>query len=182
MLEILQNYFSQAPNFGWNAFWISQGLIGIALITDIISWQCKKRETVLFWLVVSSFLIAFHLYLLGEVLGTTLVFLSGLRFLTSIFYTHRSLPIVFMTLVGILGIITYKNPADLVMLTGSLISCYGTFRNNDRELRLWIMLATSLIILYNILIFSPAAIMLDSIFLISNIIGYYRYYIKSKIT
>ncbi len=42
------------------------------------------------------------------------------------------------------------------------------------------MIGTATTVIYYIVIFSPMAIIAESIFLLSAIIGYYRYFIKNK--
>ena len=47
-------------------------------------------------------------------------------------------------------------------------------------MRKLMMAGTSLAIIYNIIIFSPMGAIVEGSFLASNIIGYYRYYIRKK--
>lgn len=182
MLEFLQNYFSQAPEFGLNAFWISQGLIGIALIFDIFSYQMKKREHVLMFFVTSSVLIALHLWLLAQTTAALLLGVAALRFFVSIFTTDRRLMYFFLVLSTILAVTLYSGPLDILAWGCNVIFTLASFQKTDRLLRKTMMCGTSLWIIYNILIFSPAAVMLESIFLTSNVVGYYRFYIRGAKT
>ena len=172
--------FDLLPPVALNAFWISQGLILVAITTDIISWQNKKRERVLFWLVISSFLIACHFLLLEQFLAAGMVFISMLRCLVGIFSTDKRWMYVFMALVIGSGFILYSQLIDLISFLASLISCYAIFQVKDWNLRIWSMLATSMWIVFNILVFSPAAALMDTIFLLSNITGFYRFYIRKN--
>ncbi len=178
MGEIVQSYISQAPAFTLNAFWISQLLIGIALFCDLASWQCKKREHILWWLVISTILIGTHFVLLKEYTGAILIYIATLRFATSIFSTNPKFMWGFFLLVIGASFLTYEKPVDLVALLANLIFNYAAFRPNDKSLRLWTMLGTSIWIFFNIIVFTPAGVALESFFLISNLVGYYRYYIN----
>ncbi len=178
MFELIQTYFSQAPVFGWNAFWVSQGLMVVALGCDLVSWQCKQRRVILSWLTVSTIFIGTHLVLLEEYAAGALIYVATLRFFTSIFSTNPKFMWGFMGLVIAIAVLMYEKPIDLIAIAANLVFNYAAFRPNDKSLRLWTMLGTSIWISFNILIFTPAGIFLESVFLLSNIIGYYRYYIR----
>lgn len=178
MLELIQTYFSQAPDFGWNAFWVSQGLIIFALGCDLVSWQCKQRRIILIWLTVSTIFIGTHLILLEEYTAGILIYLATLRFFTSIFSTNPKFMWGFMALVLLVGGLLYEKPIDLIAIAANIIFNYAAFRPSDKTLRLWTMLGTSIWISFNVLIFTPASIFLESVFLLSNIVGFYRYYIR----
>ncbi len=178
MLELFQTYFAQAPAFGWNAFWISQSLMLVALGCDLVSWQCQQRRVILMWLTVSTIFIGTHLMLLEEYTAGTLIYISTLRFITSIFTTNAKFMWGFLVLILVVAGLTYEKPIDLIAITANVIFNYAAFRPNDKTLRLWTMLGTSIWISFNILIFTPAGIFLESVFLLSNLAGYYRYYIR----
>ncbi|MFP4402470.1 MAG: YgjV family protein [Candidatus Nanoarchaeia archaeon] len=50
------------------------------------------------------------------------------------------------------------------------------FFENDKYIRILIMIGTILVIIYNSLVFSPVGVLLEILFLISNLIGYYKHY------
>jgi hypothetical protein len=80
---------------------------------------------------------------------------------------------------GIIGFIsTYSSPASLFMFGAMILFTIGAFQKNDKFLRLLMMTGTILVITYDVIIFSPMAILLESFFLVSNILGYYRFYIQ----
>jgi len=180
MIEIITTYFSQAPEFGINAFWISQGLIAIALVFDITSYQLKQRQYILSCFTVSTILIGIHLYLLGETTAAALIGVAAVRFLVSIFTTNQKLMYGFLTLSGVIAYMLYSGPLDLLALICSVIFTIASFRKTDKALRQTMMCGTSLWIIYNVLIFSPAAIVLETFFLSSNLVGYYRFYIRGR--
>jgi len=178
MLELFQTYFAQAPAFGWNAFWVSQGLIGLALLFDMASWQFKSRGHIVLLLAASNALISTHLFLLEQPVAGFLVGLGGIRFLVSYFTTHQYVLYGFLTLGIIVSAILYQAPLDIMALFCSSIFAVASFQKTDQPLRLFMMLGSMLWITYQFLIFSPAAMLLSSIFLTSNFVGYYRYCIR----
>ena len=76
---------------------------------------------------------------------------------------------------------TYKAPVDLLALIANIFYNVAAFQDNDKGLRWITMCGTVFFITYNYLIFSPAMIMLESIFLSSNIVGYCRFYLKPNL-
>lgn len=178
MLEFLQVYFSQAPAFGMNAFWISQGLVILAMSCDAASWQCKRRELILAWLVLAALLVGIHFWLLGQVAAAFIVLFSAVRFATSIFSTNQKLLYAFFAAVVLITYFTYQKPLDLLIMTAILITTFASFRPTDKSLREWMLPGTLLALLFDLLIFSPAAILLDLNFLLGNLAGYYRFYLK----
>ena len=116
--------------------------------------------------------------LLEEYTAGTLIYISTLRFITSIFTTNAKFMWGFLVLILVVAGLTYEKPIDLIAITANVIFNYAAFRPNDKTLRLWTMLGTSIWISFNILIFTPAGIFLESVFLLSNLAGYYRYYIR----
>jgi hypothetical protein len=83
-----------------------------------------------------------------------------------------------MVAVGVL-VATYRIPINLVALLASLLMSFTSFQDTDRTLRLWMMVGTTAWLTHNVLIDSPAAIMLESFILGSNLLGFWRFYIKS---
>ena len=89
-------------------FVLSQILAGIAICTDIMSFQLKERHKIVTCLMVSALLISTHFMLLGHWTAAGLALLGSVRFATSIFTTSKKIMVVFM--VGILAI-TQRQPA-----------------------------------------------------------------------
>jgi len=147
-----------------------------------VSWQCKQRRVILTWLTISTIFIGTHLVLLEEYAAGLLIYIATLRFFTSIFTTNPKFMWGFMALVLIVAGLMYEKPIDLIAILANLIFNYAAFRPSDKALRLWTMLGTSIWITFNILIFTPAGIFLESVFLLSNIVGYLRYYVWSANT
>ncbi len=76
-------------------------------------------------------------------------------------------------------ITTYRAPANLVAFIASVLMSFASFQETDRTLRLWMMAGTTTWLTHNLLIGSPAAVMLELFFLGSNLLGFWRFYIKN---
>ena len=161
-------------------FILSQILIGIAFLFDLASFQFKKREITLSFFAAAALLIAVHFFLLGHVTAGLIAGLSALRFLVSIFTTHQYVMYVFLLLMGGVAISTFDGIEDLFILSMGVLSTIGAFQKDEKRLRHFMMPASLSIITHNILIWSPAAILLETFFLLSNLVSYYRFYIRGK--
>ena len=72
----------------WDAmtpFLLSQILVGMAICTDLLSFQGKQRKHILVCLIISSSLISLHFVLLEHWTAAGLGLLAGIRFVTSYF-------------------------------------------------------------------------------------------------
>jgi hypothetical protein len=163
-------------------FIISQVAMLIATGFDFLSLQYKKREHTFLCLIVSASLISAHYFLLGKVAAGVIVSISVLRFITCYFTTNKKFLFIFIALNTISLFFTYKNPTDLIIYTGLIIFIIGNFQEDNKLMRKLMMSGTSLIIIYNAIIFSPMGVIAEGTFLISGFIGYYRHYVKKPKT
>lgn len=152
----------------------------IAMGFDFLSMQYKKREHTFLCLIVSASLISAHYFLLSRVAAGIIVFFSVLRFITCYFTTDKKYLYIFILLNTLALIFTYKDAYDLIVYMGIVIFIIGNFQKDNKRMRKIMMVGTSLVIIYNLLIFSPMGIIAESSFLLSNLIGYYRHYIRKK--
>lgn len=162
------------------AFIISQIAMFIAMGFDFLSLQYKKREYTFLCLIISASLISAHYFLLNKIAAGVIVFISILRFITCYFTTNKKFLFIFIGLNTISLFFTYTEIFDLIIYLGLIVFIIGNFQENNRLMRKLMMVGTSIIIIYNLIIFTPMGIIAESSFLISNFIGYYRHYIKNK--
>ena len=162
------------------SFIISQVAIFIAMGFDFLSLQYKKREYTFLCLVVSASLISAHYFLLNKTAAGVIVFISVLRFITCYFTTNKKYLFIFIGLNTLSLFFTYKDPTDLIIYVGLIIFIIGNFQEDNKLMRKLMMGGTSIIVLYNAIIFSPMGVIAESSFLISGFIGYYRHYMRNN--
>ena len=160
-------------------FVISQVLVGLALITDVASFQFKRREHVLACLVGSCCLIAIHFVLLDRYTAATIVAVTGVRFLTSICTQKRAAMWFFYSANLACFIFTYESWISWLPFVAAQLSTWAGFQSSDKTLRIVFASSTCLWILHNILVWTPVGIVLEVLFLSSNIVGLYRHFYKS---
>ena len=161
-----------------STFIVSQILIAIAFAFDLASFQFKVRTYTLICFTCAASLISIHFFLLGAVTAGAVVALSAFRFLVSIFTTNRNVLYVFLTAVLLASVATFDGIEDILITIAMLLSTFAAFSVNEKLLRKFMMVGTSLTIVHNILIFTPAGIILEIFFLGSNLLSYWRFYLR----
>jgi len=161
-------------------FILSQIAMLFAMAFDFISMQFKKKEYLFLCLVISSCFIATHYFLLNKIAAGVIICFSAIRFFTRIFTNDKRFLYLFIALNTISLFFTYSSPYDLILYFGVTVFIIGNFQKDERLMRKIMMLGTTIIITYNAIIFSPMGVIAESLFLVSNIIGYYRHYVKKS--
>lgn len=163
-----------------NLFITSQALVCIAIISDILSFQFKKREYILICLVISSLLVSIHFFLLGNTTAGLLMLVAFIRFILSIFTTSRKILYVLIIISIIITFLFFDGLISIVSLVATIFQTVAAFQHTDKKIREVMLVGSSLWIINNILSKSPMAVLMEIIFLLSNIIGYIRYYTKHQ--
>lgn len=163
-----------------SAFILSQIAVAIAMVFDFLSFQFKKRKYTFTCFAISASLISAHYFLLGKNAAGVIVFISVIRFITAYFKSGKKYLLLFVILNTLSLLFTYRVLTDLIVYIGSIIIIIGNFQADNRLMRKIMMYGTFIIMTYNIIIFSPMGAVLEGSFLMSNLLGYYRHYIKPK--
>ena len=163
-------------------FIISQILMIFAMITDFASLQFKNRKYTIMCFVVSSIFICVHYLLLDKLTAWIMAFLWTLRFIVSYFTTDKRVLLLFIALNTIVLFFTFQEIYDFIFYAWIIFLIVWNFQDqkHNKLMRILMMMWTALVIIYNAIIFSPMWIVVEVNFLISNLIGYYRFYIKKK--
>ena len=161
-------------------FIISQILVGCALITDVASFQFKRRQAVMGCLIGSCSLIAIHFVLLDRYTAAAIVAVTGVRFLTSILTQHRNAMWIFFVANIACFASTYESWVSVLPFVAAQLSTWAGFQPSDKTLRLVFASSTCLWIVHNILVWTPVGVILEVLFLASNLIGYYRHYHRKQ--
>jgi hypothetical protein len=160
-------------------FALSQLLVAVVLCFDVASFQFRDKRKVLACLTVSATLLGVHFYLVEAYTASALGFIAALRFAIAIFSHARWLLAVFITLVLVNGVISFAGWITVLATVGALITTTASFLASDQKFRQFMMLGTVVWIAHNAVAGSPAAVLLETIFLGSNLWGYYRFYLRA---
>ena len=139
-------------------FAISQTLVAVAAMFDLVSFQFKERRSILLCLGASSILVASHFFLLSNSTAGGCTLLTGVRFLVAYFSKARRWAWGFaISALLILGM-TYQSPLNFLPFLAAVLGTFGSFAGSDKTLRICVMAATSLWVAHNALIGSPACL------------------------
>jgi hypothetical protein len=161
-------------------FLLSQILIGIAICTDTLSFQFKERKKIVACLLISCTLISAHFMLLGHWTAACLGLIAAVRFTTSMFSTSKKLMSLFIIATVVISIFTYAGILTVLGCAGGIFGTIASFCKEDKMLRQLMLVGTSLWIVHNFLAGSPGAVLMEAIFISSNLVGYFRFYVRPK--
>jgi hypothetical protein len=156
-------------------FVTSQVLAAAAFVAGIASFQFRRRGAVLACFVAATLLLGIHFWLLDARTAAILAILASVRYTAAIWLPSRRLLYIFLPPVYLIGVLTWSGLLTLVAVTGSTLSAVASIRTN-RQLREWSMAASVVWIVHDVLAGSPGAILMESAFLVSNGVGYYRHF------
>lgn len=161
-------------------FIISQILVAIAICFDLLSFQLKKRTHIVLCLSVAGVFISTHFLLLEKWTAAILMAIAVVRYAISYFSVSKKLMTLFVTSSIIGAFFTFQGLLSILSCLGSIFQTLGAFSNNDKTLRQLMMVGTFLWLCHNFFAVSPIAVLMEIVFLSSNFIGYYRFYLKRK--
>lgn len=159
-------------------FILSQVFAWAALILSVASFQFKNRKYILLCLIISALCIALQYFFLERYVWAALVWVWFCRYLCSYYYPKKFLIPFFISAFWALTYIFWKDVFDLLPFLAASTNTLGAFQKNDKYLRIFMLFGSPLLIIYYFLIGSPVWLLLEAMFLWSNIVWYYRYYIK----
>lgn len=165
-----------------SAFLLSQVLVGIALVSNLVSFHFRKRATVLSLLTLSVALVSAHLFLLGETTAGLLTLYAVVYFLVSTRTTSQKIMWAFMAGGAIIFAYTYSSLLDWFVLVSTVLTLLSIFNPNQRRMREYQFAGTITRIVYYSIIFSPVGILLEVTLLISNVTSYYRFYLRKPVS
>ena len=159
-----------------NIFLLSQCIAVVSFLLGILSFQFKQRRQVLHCWFFADAINAIHFCLLGRYEVMTLLLVSSTRFLTAAYTRDRRLMYLFFGLTAGGFFLTYQLPVSFLVLISGFLGTYGTFHKGDLSIRFALLGCGILWITHNILVGSPVAVVMESSYLLSNVIGLWRFY------
>lgn len=159
---------------------MSQILIGIAIFFDVLSFQFEDRTKIVACFIVSVLLFSGHFMLLGHWTAAFLGLLAAVRFTSSLFTTSKRLMGIFIFITLVISALSFEGLLSVLGCTATVFTTAAAFCKEDKLLRQLMLVGTMIWIVHNYLAGSPGAVLLEAIFISSNLVGYFRYYIRPK--
>lgn len=161
-----------------SVFIFSQLLALVAIFFDLASFQFKERKQIVSCLCVAGILILSHFILLEQWTAAGLMAIATIRYFISIFTTSKRIMLVLLFCSLIVFVSTFMGILSVLCFIGSTFQTVASFSKNDKTLRQLMVIGTSFWLLHNFFINSPVAVVMEVLFISSNIVGYFRFYIS----
>ncbi|ANP78405.1 MULTISPECIES: YgjV family protein [unclassified Vibrio] len=163
-----------------SAFYLSQVLVAIAICFDLLSFQFKERKKIVTCLFFAGVLISSHFILLEQWTAASLMTIATIRYLTSVFSTSSKFKYLFSSMSVVATAVTYSGLTSILSCFASVFQTFAAFNKDDRRLRELMIIGTSFWLVHNYLVGSPTAVVMEALFICSNLVGYYRFYFKKS--
>lgn len=173
-------YIFSDRNLILNSFVLSQIFVGIAICFDLLSFQLKKRTHIVLCLSVAGVFISTHFILLEKWTAAILMMIAVIRYVSSYFSTSNKLMALFVSVSIATTAITFEGYLSIFSCLGSVFQTLGAFKSDDKKLRQFMIIGTLFWLCHNYLAGSPVAVLMEILFLSSNLIGYYRFYFRER--
>ncbi len=167
---------------------LAQILAIVACTLNIVSMQCKKRKSILFFLIIGNVVGALGLILLKAYTGALIQFVFGLETLVNYILEikhkkNTSLLVTFYIVLSIVAsAITFKNWIDIIPLVSAILHTITIIQEEEKRIRIINLSSLVLWIPYYIVFYAWANLATCLAILISNIVSIARYDIKKQPT
>ena len=156
-------------------FWSQLAACG-AFGCGLISFHFPDRKTILRCLTCLALFNSCHFFLLGRSSPAFMMILTATRYVIAMYSQRRELIALFVIASLVTFYLTFQGPLSFLALMGSLLGTVGSFQKSDRIMRFCFIGGNTVWMIHNLLARSPVGTVMEASFLISNVIGYLRFY------
>ncbi|MCX2982085.1 YgjV family protein [Halieaceae bacterium IMCC14734] len=157
-------------------FVLSQILVGITFFFSTVSFQFRDQRAVKLCLVIGCVFLAAHFYLLEAYTAAVTTTIAAVRFTVSMYWRDDRLFYLFFAMVLVNAVLTYSGLLTVLATIATGLSTWAAFRHSDKQFRMFMMAASSVMMIHNILVGTPIAVLMEVFFIGSNLIAYRRLY------
>jgi hypothetical protein len=154
----------------------SQILAAIGMGISVTSAQIKNPVVMRVMFFISALFRGTHFILLGIPQAGIVTFIIGSRWLSSIFTHKKSIKVFFIILIMVAGWFNHAGIISALPVIAGILGTLAAFSDSDRNMRIYLIIAMILWVIHNIIVFTPIGILSSAFFLMSNFIGYERFY------
>lgn len=161
---------------------IIQGIGVIALIANLSVFQTNKRQKMILFGLCGCLLWAMHFYLLGALTGMALNLVAAVRFY--VYYrtkpTKSNIWIMwsFLGITALATILTWQGWISLLPFIGTASGVVAFWQTNTKYIRRLAMASPPPWLLYALMVGSYPGIVVESLLLLSNLVGQARFDFK----
>lgn len=165
-------------------FIIAQIIGTIALIVLMLSFQKNKKEILLKYQIISSFLYALQYLFLKAYTGSLMNIICAVRNFIFNKYDNKKVPIYWLIIVIFLmitfSLITYIGPISLLPMIAVVLYSVALWGGNLKIVRFVEVISCTFYIIYNINVLAITGLISTIIELLSALVSIYKFDIKTK--
>lgn len=157
---------------------VGQILGFIAVIISFITFQFKSQKRILISQVVMICVLCVHYLLIGAYTAFAMNLLGIFRnvvFCNRSFFKSKLWPYAMCVLMLASGIASWNGLPSLLLIIGLVFHTYFLSMNNAQLLRITLLFTCPFALAYNIMVFSLGGVLLESMAMVSAIVGILRY-------
>jgi len=161
-------------------------IIGLfAVVLTFISYQIKEPKKLILVLAGSALAIMINYLLIGALPGAVLNAVCIIRNVVYAFddkkiFSYKWWPYVFMAAMAALGALSWQGPVSLLIIIPLMINTLFLSFKDNQKLRKSILFTSTLVLIYNLIVFSLGGIINESLAIISSVIGLIRFSKKNS--
>ena len=158
----------------------AQALGVIGFVLTFISYQSKKPRTLLLLQTVSTAIFVLHYHLIGASSGMLLNIVCIIRNIVYFnkdkkIFSYRFYPYFFASLIAVLCALSWQGAVSLLITVALFFNTVFLSFGKQNFLRATVIVTSSLILVYNVFVFSLGGILNEGVAVLSSIIGLLRY-------
>ena len=159
---------------------LGQGFGILAPILTVISYQLNTKKSILLAQTASSFFTAVGYFFLGATSGCVLNVICLVRNFAYLFLKEKSklrIPVVSLLSLSmvVFGALTWQGPQSLLIMIALAVNTVYLSFGKPQLLRKSILLTSSMMIVYNLIVFSVGGLLNESLAVASSVVGIIRF-------
>ena len=152
---------------------------GIGILASLVSFQCKKHNSILCFRTLNEVVFAIQYLLLGAYTGMAMNLIGCVRnmvFTKQISKDKKTTvsTIVFAVIFFVFGILTWQGMKSILIIVAKVLSTVAYGNKNTTVVRTIIFITCTSWLIYNYCVFSIAGVICEALTLISLLIGIVR--------
>ena len=164
---------------------LGQGFGILAPILTVISYQLNTKKSILFAQTAASLFTAIGYFFLGAYSGCALNIICLIRNVVYLFLKENSklrIPTVSVLSLSMIvfGILTWQGPQSLLIMIALAVNTVYLSFGKPQLLRKSILLTSSMMIVYNLIVFSVGGLLNESLAVASSAVGIIRFRKEGK--
>lgn len=159
---------------------IGQILGVITIPLGFLSYQAKTAKKLLILQVLNAFVFCIHYLMIGAISAFAMNAIVVIRNIVYAnkdkkIFSYRFYPILFAIIMGGVGILSWQNAYSIFVVLGLVLNTLALSSGDAQYIRKSILVTSTMVLIYNILVFSIGGTVYESVTIVSSIIGIIRY-------